>query len=315
MINQRIFSANVGDSSVGIAGPDAIEQDIDNLLANDQELEEQIDEHLAEKATQEEFGHVKVDEETIFSVNGVLTTTNPYSDDSTGSPGPKDLIAGTMQEGFFGEVSASELITGDALASECGISQGTSQHSTAGWLKFAWQGNIQFVAKKPIRNGISWDAINTAKCVYGDSGDKTVEIDGLTYKVRLMRALNPSNNPKAAASAYFGTVNHGSEWNRLMCQIQEQAIDKSWDYPANIESDIGVLEHNLGNGSQGMYNDNDLLTHNTHGSGSYSWCQEMGASTSTRLGRGGNGVSGSHHSASSNAPSYYGWRPVLELVP
>lgn len=42
MINQRIFSANVGDSSVGIAGPDAIEQDIDNLLANDQELEEQI---------------------------------------------------------------------------------------------------------------------------------------------------------------------------------------------------------------------------------------------------------------------------------
>lgn len=42
MINQRIFSANVGDSSVGNAGPDAIEQDIDNLLANDQELEEQI---------------------------------------------------------------------------------------------------------------------------------------------------------------------------------------------------------------------------------------------------------------------------------
>ena len=35
MINQRIFSANVGDSSVGNAGPDAIEQDIDNLLAND----------------------------------------------------------------------------------------------------------------------------------------------------------------------------------------------------------------------------------------------------------------------------------------
>lgn len=42
MINQRIFSANVGDSSVGIAGPDAIEQDIDNLLANDQELLGQI---------------------------------------------------------------------------------------------------------------------------------------------------------------------------------------------------------------------------------------------------------------------------------
>lgn len=38
MINQRIFSANVGDNSIGQSGPDAIETDIDNLLANDQEL-------------------------------------------------------------------------------------------------------------------------------------------------------------------------------------------------------------------------------------------------------------------------------------
>jgi hypothetical protein len=50
MINQRIFSANVGDSSVGIAGPDAIEQDIDNLLANDQELLGQINNLDAAKA-------------------------------------------------------------------------------------------------------------------------------------------------------------------------------------------------------------------------------------------------------------------------
>ena len=49
MINQRIFSANVGDSSVGIAGPDAIEQDIDNLLANDQELLGQINDLDANK--------------------------------------------------------------------------------------------------------------------------------------------------------------------------------------------------------------------------------------------------------------------------
>jgi len=45
MINQRIFSANVGDSSVGNAGPDAIEQDIDNLLANDQELLGTLNDH------------------------------------------------------------------------------------------------------------------------------------------------------------------------------------------------------------------------------------------------------------------------------
>lgn len=234
-------------------------------------------------------------------------------DDISGSPGSPYLLSGTMEEGFFGEVPASELITGDALASECGISQGTSQHSTAGWLKFAYKGEIQFVAKKPIRHSISWDAINTANCVYGDSGDKTVVIGGKTYKVTLMRALEPTNDPKTAASGSSGAVNHHSEWNRLMCQIHEEAVNGSWGYPDNIESDIGILEHSLGSGSQGMYSDADLIL--ASGDGRRSWCQEMSTSTSSRLYRGNGGVSFSYGYTSSNAGSAYGWRPVLKLVP
>lgn len=233
-------------------------------------------------------------------------------DDNSGSPGPNKLIAGTMEEGYFGEVPASALITGDALASECGISQGTSQNSAAGWLKFAYKGKVQFVAKKPIRYSISWDAINTAKCVYGDSGDKTVTIGGLTYKVRLMRALEPTNDPKTTASGYDGTVNHHSEWNRLMCQIHERAIYGSWGYPNNIENDIGILEHSLGNGTNGMYNNADLVVES--GNGRASWCQERSTSASTRLYRGNSGVSGSNGNPSSYAYSNYGWRPVLELI-
>lgn len=248
---------------------------------------------------------------TLDIANRVSAIPTDY-DDLTGSPGSPFLIAGNMQEGFFGEVPSSELITGDALASLVGIYQGTSQHSTAGWLKFAWKGKILFIAKKPIRHSISWDAINTAKCVYGDSGDKTVEIGGLTYKVRLMRALESSNDPKTVASAYNGTVNHYSEWNRLMCQIHEQAIDKSWDYPNNIENDIGILKHNLGSGRQGMYSDADLAVRS--GDGRCSWCQEMGKSTTHRLHRGSNGVSSSDEYVSSSTYSYYSWRPVLELV-
>lgn len=289
---------------------------IDNTVYNQYQSNGFIDDGLTNGTTYYYmlFPYTEEGVVTIDSANRISATPQAY-DDLTGSPGPKDLIAGTMQEGFFGEVPASELITGDALASECGISQGTSQHSTAGWLKFAYKDKILFVAKKPIRHSISWDAINTAKCVYGDSGDKTVTIGGLTYKVTLMRALEPSNNPKTVASANSGEVNHGSEWNRLMCQIHEQALSKSWDYPDNIESDIGILEHNLGSGSQGMYNDNDLLTHNTHGSGSYSWCQEMGTVSSIHLLRGNTGVSNSTANTSSYGDTYYGWRPRLELVP
>ena len=104
-----------------------------------------------------------------------------------------------------------------------------------------------------------------------------------------MRALESSNDPKTPASGVLGTVNHGSEWNRLMCQIHQQAIDKSWDYPNNIENDIGTLEHNLGNGTQGMYNDADLAVKS--GGGRFSWCQEIGASSGYRLGRGSSSVS------------------------
>ena len=100
-----------------------------------------------------------------------------------------------------------------------------------------------------------------------------------------------------------------------MLPIHEQAIDKSWAYPDNVESDIPVWAHDLGTGAQGMYTDEDLLTHNNHGSGSYSWCQETSSSNSAdRLYRGHIGVSYGSRTTSSFTISNAGWRPVLELV-
>lgn len=275
---------------------------------------EELNSHLADDVSQGEIHGLRINDKLELEYNDGTEwkSVNWKSiDDTSGSPGSKYLISGTMEEGFFGEVS-SALITGDALASECGISQGTSQNSTAGWLKFAYKGEILFVAKKPIRHSIPWDAINTAKCVYGDSGDKTVVIGGKTYKVTLMRALEPSNNPKTVASANSGTVNHHSEWNRLMCQIHEEAINGSWGYPDNIESDIGILEHSLGSGSQRMYSDADLLV--TSGDGRLSWCQEMSTSTSSHLVRGDVSVSYSRSWDSSSTHPACGWRPVLRLI-
>ena len=227
-------------------------------------------------------------------------------------PGPSKLIAGNMEEGFFGETSSSELISGSYLASLVRITQGTSQHSDAGWLKFAYEGEIQFVAKKPIRHSISWEAINTANCVFGDSGDTTIIRGGLTYKVTLMRALEPSNDPKTPSGMYSGAINHYSEWNRLMCQIHERAINKNWGNPFNIESDIGILEHSLGSGSQGMYSDADLVVGSGDGRGS--WCQEMGSNSTSRWRRGNNNVAHAGSGTSSTTSSYVGWRPVLRLV-
>ena len=215
-------------------------------------------------------------------------------------PGSQTLIAGDMEAGFFGEVSTSDLISGDELASLIGLTAGTSQYSNEPWLKFALDGEIIFVAKKPLRHSISWDSINSAGAVFGD---KTVKIKGLDYSVSLLRGLNDSYPVSSSSNPSSGIGNHGSEWNRLMLPIHVNA-PSSWSYPDNVDSpteDWGI-----------DYTDKDLLTHHNHGDGNYSWCQDT--SGTYRLSRGHYGVSYSYRYTSSSSHSYYGWRPVLELI-
>ena len=218
--------------------------------------------------------------------------------DIWGTPGSAKLIAGDGEAGFFGEVPASELITGDALASMVGISTGTSQFSSEGWLKFAYQGKIQFVAKKPIRHSIRRMDINSANCVYGD---KTVTIGGLTYKVRLMRGANTD-----PAEDNSGSAIHNSEWNKLMLPIHIKAKDKSWAYPNNVEADVPYWGID--------FTDADLQTHSDYGSGSLSWCQEEVGTSGGYILRGENGVSDSTQASPMIPYNGFGFRPVLELV-
>lgn len=222
------------------------------------------------------------------------------ADDVKMSPGPVVLAKGTMQEGYFGLVTSSELINGDSLASLVGLTAGTSQFSAVNWLKFAYKGKVLFVAQKPIRNNLSWDNINAVGAV---TGTKQVAIKSLNYKVRLPQGAltNPSETNTTDRGA------KGSEWNRLMLAVHEQVKNKNWAYPAYVESDIQDF---------GTYlTDADLITNSSSGNGSYSWCQETAKNDSSyRVVRGTLGVSSLYWSTSSTVTADSGWRPVLELV-
>lgn len=216
-------------------------------------------------------------------------------------PGPTTLRGGNLQAGFYGEVPASEFITGNELAKRIGFWAGTSQNSKVGWLKFTYMGKIEFVAKKPFRHSISWDNINNANAVYGS---KTINILGKTYKVRLMKGKTEGKQNNKSYEK--GDICKGSEWNKLMLPIHKNA-PRNWAYNDNVDwptRDGGV-----------DYTDDDLATKYTGGDGSYCWCQEYGESTDNHLLRGYEGVSysGCTHSSYSGNPTY-GWRPVLELV-
>jgi hypothetical protein len=205
------------------------------------------------------------------------------------------VIKGDLTMGYYGVVEASKFITGDALASQIGLTAGTAQHSDAGWVKFAYYGKTLYVAKKPFRHSISWQMIYQAGAVYGDdtngyigSGSSKIQNARVTigdkqYRVRLMygSAANPAANNSI-----------GRELKDLFVKIM--AI-KNGEWDSITDSDLGFSVDTLGPGN-------------------FNWLVEMpSGSPDFRMTFTKNPSTVSSQGAS-NANSYIGWRPVLELI-
>lgn len=198
---------------------------------------------------------------------------------------------------FWGEVPTSGFINGSELASAIGLTVGTAQHTNEPWLHFELDGKTLYVAKKPYRHSVSWDHLDARRAALGTT---TVVINGLTYKVRLLKGADASLTRITSGWNPAGTEN--SEWNRLIYSVHN-----------------GVHTHSSNTtppGAWPLYSDIDLVVYNTGGSGSYSWCQEANFNNrSQRVVRGGVGVSYFSFYAPYTTTSGIGWRPVLELVP
>lgn len=234
-----------------------------------------------------------LDIKQVISEGGVLWKQRELG------PGPTKLIGGNLQAGFYGEVRASEFITGVELARRTGLTEGISQFSNEPWLKFSYLGKVEFIAKKTFKHTVTFDGLSKAGVVYGN---KTIDINGITYKVRLIKGKTEGKQDEK--NGYSGTILHNSEWNRLMLPIHVNAPNK-WEYPKNVESTV----ENWGIG----YTDGDLLTNSGYGKGSYTLCQEHVGGDSI-LRRGYYSVSCSDYTGTNNDSYYSGWRPVLELV-
>ncbi len=205
---------------------------------------------------------------------------------------------------FIREVPASEFITGAALASQIGLTAGTSQHSYAGWLLFKLDGKTLYVAKKPYRHSVSWDNINAVGAVFGI---RTVIINGKKYKVRLLKSA-ASGNVYTGNYGWDTVGTYGSEWNRLFYPIHSGNHTESRN-PSPVSGE------KIRFGTLAQYTDTDLVVNSSVGSGSYSWCQEsINFSPTARVIRGYSGVSYLNWTTASDMYSANGWRPVLELA-
>lgn len=241
----------------------------------------------------------------------------------TSGPGPSTPVGGDTTTGFFGEVDGhNDFITYEGLASQIGLSAGDSQYNDESlWLKFVLDGTVLFVAKKPGRSALSWEDIYQAGAVYGsdDEGlypsdgevtqDAQVEIDGYTFRVRLLRGAS-SDPTETGESDYDHPDTYGSEWNRLLYPVHG-GDHTDTDNPGSHDDPEAEAF-----GAWADYSDEDLVTHANFGNGSFSWCQETSQDSypNKRVFRGRDGVAYYRRYLVGDGKEVRGWRPVLELL-
>lgn len=199
------------------------------------------------------------------------------------------LLAGTMDHGWFGEVSASDFITGPNLAKAVGM--GLPFPNPSDWLKFALNGKVLYVAMKVLSIRISWAQLNNAGLVFGQ---KTVVVNNETYKVRLLKGCGPVVN-YYQYTGFDVAITHGSEWNRLMYHV----AGKPFGSASDILTSEGIAE-----GDWAQYTKDQLET--TTGS----ICQEADHANCYQR-----ALSHLHYFPKTDLAYSSGWRPVLELVP
>lgn len=212
-------------------------------------------------------------------------------------PGGNELLFSysrnaTQTAGYFGRVTAAELITGAALATLGGITSGTAIADAAnkGWLKFLCDGKILFVAQACFKNDIRPGQIGAAM------SSKQVTINGFVYKLRLISGTLTDNDPNKVVV--------GTEWNRLIYSVSASSLIGSCEVADETKWD------NLTSTEMG-FNSNIA---------SQTICQETSYYTSNpnnyRIVRGtsyGN-VSAVGQLYNNTNETRSGWRPVLELV-
>ena len=208
----------------------------------------------------------------IFGITGTMPVK---PDDYRGSPGGQFLTHGDMiNGGYFGRYTG--IVSGNGLASACGITIGVSQfylNDSIDWVKFGYEDKILFIARKPIRRAISWDDLNAKSCVFGQ---KQVTFDGITYKCRLMRQRNSDPGTGSGRDMTLLSRVRQSSWDNLTNDDLHvsQSGDDNGKFTLSQESQEGYPQH------------------------CYSFDGINGNSTVSKNDRG----------------AWFGWRPVLEVV-
>lgn len=207
-------------------------------------------------------------------------------------PGPKTLVGGSYFFGYFGEVPASELITGQSLVTTTTVTEGSVSAQPTVWLKFIIDGRVVYIAKQPIVSAISWIHLKNKNLV---DGSKILTIGSEQYSIRLMRGA-PAMSITITGTNDDLEITHGSEWNKLIYRV----VNKP-----------GLSSEGIPFGEWAQFSDDALgIGNNPRQS---TWCQESAINATTSAVHRGYGTVGNAGIAlRTSVIAAMTWRPVLE---
>lgn len=233
-------------------------------------------------------------------------------------PGPKTLLAGDANLGYFGEVTDLQLFTPAQVAGQAGLFLGTDNPTAVSaangnmWLKFIRNSVVIFIAKMPFRSNISWADLYAAGLVYGtrDSGKyplatpKHQFIQMPKYEGPKLWVLKPRLITGYPADPSTGGTVLTGEWN----QLYGRAIN-------DLNGGVGAPKFaNLAYAATGL----------SPSSGPDTIVQESLTSNTNNCFVRGDGAGSAILAAartilktdkSSGTLAAHGWRPLLELIP
>jgi hypothetical protein len=194
---------------------------------------------------------------------------------------------------FQGVVSASNFITGTALASAISLTQGTGMNSDAGWLHFIEDNGLElYIAKKPLRYNVTWEEINVRQKA------TEVTIGGEVYVVKFLTGMTAPNLMAAPA-------NRGGQWNRYIYNVYGGPYKSS--LPAGTlnwgpysESMLGIYTAGQSQENGGLCLMAEPVTQGGHATRGVSWTDSSDPN-----------IMGLWYITPNTPRTWYGWRPVL----
>lgn len=160
-------------------------------------------------------------------------------DDFGNHPGPKTLLKGTKENGFYGFVQPSEMgmindateYNGNNLALEIGLSAGSSFNSEVTLMKFSRNRKVLYVPVTGYRYSIPWDSIYKAGAVYGTGDEGFLPPEG---RVGLQLSIDSTDNSiNTTGGDFLGDKSPEMNYADTVAAVGDTLVLKGWSTEEN----------------------------------------------------------------------------------